>query len=189
VSRATLIVAAATLLGCVARADARALAPRQTPFAFAYPDGPYGFHAGEVYPPLLTMRSLYDPRGDRGVSAIVLVVSSPTALEATKAIEPLARQVASERGLRHVLALFDHATQQPLDHVALAPYAARVKDVIGATPDDVAPGLVIEPTRFVIDPRTMKIVTVAEGIATSTCDPDAEALLRENGAVPGSCDG
>ncbi|MGZ3424370.1 MAG: hypothetical protein ACXWUG_11830 [Polyangiales bacterium] len=186
--RAVIVLVAATLLGCVAGTDARGAASPAEVRSDPYPEGPYGFRAGETYPPLLSLRRHFDPKGDRGVRAIVLVVSSPTAFEAMHAREPLERQ--STRGTHHLLALFDHATQEPLEHQALDAFSARQKpsyEVFSAAPNDVAPGLVVHPTRFVIDPRTMKIVTVAEGIPLAGCDPDAEPLLRENGAPPAAC--
>jgi hypothetical protein len=176
------------MLGCVARADAVTIASPSMQ-SEPYPEGPYGFREGEVYPPLLSLRKQYDPKGERGVRAIVLVVSSPTAFEAMHAREPLEKQ--STRGSRHLLALFDHSTQAPLSPSALSAFLAMQKpsfETFAASPDDVAPGLVVHPTRFVIDPRTMKIVANAEGIPLSSCDPDAEPLLRENGAPSAACD-
>jgi hypothetical protein len=183
----TLVVA--SLLGCVARADAQMPPASAADAREPYPEGPYGFREGEIYPPLLSLRRQFDPKGERGVRAIVLVVSSPTAFEAMHARDPLEKQ--SSRA-RHILALFDHTTQAPLAPQALAAFVAHEKpgyEVFSASPDDVAPGLVVHPTRFVIDPRTMKIVAIAEGIPLSACDPDAEPLLRENGASPADCDG
>jgi hypothetical protein len=182
-----LALIAASMLGCVARADAVTIAS-PTVDREPYPEGPYGFREGEIYPPLLSLRRQYDPKGDRGVRAIVLVVSSPTAFEVMHAKEPLEKQ--STRGSRHLLALFDHTTQAPLSASALNAFVAREKlsfETFAAAPDDVAPGLVVHPTRFVIDPRTMKIVSIAEGIPLSSCDPDAEPLLRENGAPAADC--
>lgn len=185
--RGWLALLAVSMFGCVARADAVTIASPSTENA-PYPEGPYGFREGEIYPPLLSLRNQYDPKGDRGVRAIVLVVSSPTAFEAMHAGEPMGKQ--STRGSRHLLALFDHTTQAPLSASALSAFVAREKpsfETFAAAPDDVAPGLVVHPTRFIIDPRTMKIVTVAEGIPLSSCDPDAEPLLHENGAPSADC--
>jgi hypothetical protein len=181
VTRFPSVLLAASLLGCVAVVQAKTA--NAVP-ELAYPSGPYGYGEGQIYPPLASVRELYDPTGERGVRAVVVVASSATVLEAM----PQAKLAGDpRRGLREVVGLFDHASLESASPPTLARLRAR-GDVFAASLADVAPGVVVYPTRFVIDPRTMKIVSISEGVPLDTCDPAVDPLLEKNGGAR-TCDG
>lgn len=174
-----------------------------------YPEGPYGLLRGNVFPNLKlsgyrdgivgkeagewtehSMQDYYDPTGERGVHAILFVVSAewcnPCRIEA-KELPRFYTDQYKPRGAKFISALYEDSKGNPADQLTVDRWVSAfdINFDIVADPDaeSIAPGSSI-PLNYIIDPRTMKIYRINTGAVGSeaTRIDGLRILLDYNGA-------
>jgi hypothetical protein len=182
--------------GTVPTEDTTPVEEDTTP-ALEYPPAPYGLKVGNIFPNFafkgykqgvgewtdMTMLDHYDPDGSRGVTGIYFVVTAqwcpPCNTEADHL--PLWWTTSyKDRGARVLSAVIEDSTHKPATQLTVDQWVKRHKinfDIMLDSASDSLPkvGTVGLPYNYLIDPRTMKVVRIIQGIdpAVSTgCTSD-----------------
>jgi hypothetical protein len=175
--------------------------PIEEPKALAYPEGPYGKAAGDVFPDVtfdgyrdgtgewtaLHMLDYFDPNGDKGIRAVYVVVAAQWCgvCQQEAARLPKTYPAWKERGARFLMVLGQDNTNKPATQLTVDAWQMRFKlpfDV-GADPklSFLPIGATGFPTCYVIDPRTMKVVKMLPGITSDGSIPGLDTVLKRNG--------
>jgi hypothetical protein len=167
--------------------------------ALTYPEGPYGLKVTNIFPNLtlpgykdaqgdwidtMSMLDYYDPDGSRGITGIYFVVGAqwcpPCNTEADHL--PLWWTTSyKDRGARFVTAIIEDSTHKPATQLTVDSWIKKhhinfdiwLDSTSSALPKTGSVGL---PFNYLIDPRTMKIVKIIQGIdpaITTPCTSDA----------------
>lgn len=172
-----------------------------------YPARPYGLKQGEVFPRVkfkgyragssnwegIDIAEYYDPDGSKGINAILYVVSAEwcnPCREETKELPKLLDCQYKSRGAKFIQALVEDKDGDYASQPTLERWIKQFKLNYNLVLDDEhitwAKGAGI-PLNFFIDPRTMKIVRIKEGVSTSGSSiPGLHTLLDSNQAPPAS---
>lgn len=175
--------------------------PEPEPAPLAYPDAPHGKVQGAVFPNVefegyrdgvgewtkLSMLDYFDPTGEKGITAIYIVVAAQWCGVCQQEAARLPRSYPSlkERGARVLMVLGQDTGSKPATQSTVDAWQTRFKlpfDV-GADPEleFLPPGATGFPTCYVVDPRTMKITRVLPGITADGSIPGLDALIKRNG--------
>lgn len=171
-----------------------------------YPEGPYGFAKGDVFPPLnlkgrhgsdptdvrISLLDDYDPDGSRGITGIVVGVEAQWCGPCNIWVEDLVRWWPAYRS--HGARFLDLVWQQENGTLGTAMTADQwiakhhipfdvaffpsASDVTAAF--GMASGSI--PTTYVIDPRTMRIFAIIVGVidrGAIACTTDAECCTGD----------
>ncbi len=183
-------------------ADASVVDPPDTaPPPCPYPSGPYGIGQGKIVSPdltwdgyvkgssaitTLTARDIFDCDGKKGINAILMDESAtwcgPCQQEAADL--PTAMQTWSAQGVMIVTLMVENIQHKPADTSTALQWRNQFKlsalaNVMADPSFSFAPmGPVGLPTNLLVDPRTMKIISVIEGYGGM--DPAVSKLAIKN---------
>ena len=175
------------------------------PAALEYPPGPYGLQLRNVFPNLklngyrggvgewveITMLDYYDPDGTRGVTGIQLDVEAPWCGPSNTLGDWLPKWWSTgyeSRGARFISTIYDSTTSrsggdgwEPTTQATIDQWIKKHHtnfDILADWTKTSLPttGSVGIPHQYTIDPRTMKIVKIADGIdpGNQPCTTDAD---------------
>jgi hypothetical protein len=176
----------------------------------SYPEGPYGLEKDNVFPNAkfmgyregvngtkewteLAMQDYYDPTGERGVYAILVVVSAEwcgPCKEEAKDLPGFYTNLYKPRGARFLSAMIENSKGAPADQAVVDRWMNTYKANydIGADPDGQVmltkgdPNWSI-PRNYIINPRDMRIARVNRGVnPDATNIPGLKVMLDYNGA-------
>lgn len=175
-----------------------------------YPDPPYGFKVNQTVPPLtfrgkrdgspdwvenMSLADYYDPDGSRGFSALYIEVSAVWCVWCRYEAKELpgwylnAPNDYQKRGSKFLTALIQDGASPPgpstpddvdsWQKLYKVPFDMALDDG-GQMFPPWARGL---PLNFVVDPRTMKVYRIIDGVTPDATNlPQLDALLKRNGA-------
>lgn len=175
-----------------------------------YPEGPYGLNLNNIFPNVtlngyrdgkagslewteLKMIDYYDPTGERGVNAILVIVSAEwcgPCKEEAKDLPGFYTNTYKPRGAKFLTAMIENASGKPADQAVVDRWmktyntnfdiAADPEGSVMLPKTDPKWGI---PRNYIVDPRTMKIVRVNSGVnPDATTIPGLKVLLDANGA-------
>lgn len=178
-----------------------------------YPDGPYGLNKDLIFPNLtlsgyrdgkdgtmewseLSMLDYFDPTGERGINAILVVVSAEwcgPCKEEAKDLPGFYTNQYKPRGAKFLTAMIENSKGLPADKAVvdrwLKAYSINfdiVADPDGATmlpKSDPKWGV---PRNYIVNPRNMQVIRVNSGVNPDAVNiPGLKLLLDYNGAPPG----
>jgi hypothetical protein len=169
----------------------------------AYPDGPYAKTKGKTYPdvPLagyhegkgewtsISMSDYFDSDGSKGVNAIyVLIVAQwcSVCMQEAAQLPALYDERWKGRGAKFVMAMAqDRSGKSPtkatVDQWKAAYPQIDFELVLDAKASTLPPSYTGFPTALLIDPRTMRVLDVFNGVTSDGSIPGLEALLTRNG--------
>jgi peroxiredoxin len=170
-----------------------------------YPEGPYGIHVGQTFPDFalegyrdgkgawttLRLRDLYDPTGEKGLTAIYLSLGAAWCPGCQAEANSLPAKYPSYRkkGARFFSVLLQAADHSPATQTTVDQWLARYPidyDIAADGDFSVFPagssGSIGLPYDMAIDPRTMKITYVKSGplFLGSAGFPGVDELVAKN---------
>ncbi len=167
-----------------------------------WPSGPYGVAEGGTVPEgfswdgypeqasspgKIAIKDYFDPDGKKGIDALLIVTSQFNCGPCYEEAQALEGQVASWKQQGYDIRVLTLIIDDPNDGEANIGAAATWKDMFGLTNVAVAadpgyafvPGSSVgTPQETVVDPRTMKVVSVIEGY--SGAYPELEGIAAKN---------
>jgi hypothetical protein len=171
------------------------------PAACTYPAGPYGVDQGSTLAPTLSWQGyaagssavstlhasdLFDCDGTKGINAIVLDESATYCPACQAEAQDLEAQMMStwrSEGVAFVTLMAADANENPATlQTALDWRTTYGLQEVGVYADPAfllySPMITGIPANYLVDPRTMKILTVSEGYTGP--DPDVDQLAKKN---------
>jgi hypothetical protein len=169
--------------------------------ACTYPAGPYGTAVGDVLPKTLSWKGfaagatattsigaadLFDCDGSKGVNAVVLDVSAswcPSCQEEAPSVETQIEGAWGADGVRILTLLVEDENRGPASTQTARDWIdafGLAKLEVVADPGDTFSVHAL-PTNILVDPRTMKIVSIQEGYDDTDQSPDT--LAKSNAKV------
>lgn len=175
-----------------------------------YPEGPYGLNKDNIFPNAklsgyrdgvdgtrewteMSMQDYYDPTGERGVYAILVVVSAEwcgPCKEEAKDLPGFYTNIYKPRGAKFLTSMIEDKAGKPATQAVVDRWltAYKANFDIAADPE----GLVMLPKsdpkwsiprNYIINPRDMKIARVNSGVnPDATTIPGLKVMLDYNGA-------
>lgn len=178
-----------------------------------YPDGPYGLNLNNIFPNVklsgyrdgaagtmewteLSMQDYYDPTGERGIYAILVIVSAEwcgPCKEEAKDLPGFYTNIYQPRGARFLTAMIENASGKPADKAVVDRWVKTYKTNFDIAADPEGSTMLPKtdpkwgiPRNYIVDPRTMKIVRVNSGTNPDAVNiPGLKVLLDYNGAPTG----
>lgn len=172
-----------------------------------YPEGPYGLEKDNIFPPLewdgyrdgtgewtrIKMLDYYDPTGERGIHALLFIVSAewcPPCKEEAKDLPGFYTNIYQPRGAKFITAMIEDSKKQPATQAVVdrwvRTYSINFDIVAAPAAEEVLPASSGIPRNYIINTRNMQIVRVNQGVnPDATRVPGLTALLDYNGAPPG----
>jgi hypothetical protein len=173
-----------------------------------YPEGPYGLLRGNVFPPLkfkgykgglegknagewvdIEVQDYYDPTGERGIYALLLIVSAEwcgPCREEAKDLPGFYTTLYQPRGARFLSTMIQDSKRNPGDQPTVDRWVNLFKtnfDIVADPDSESIPEGSGIPRNYIINPRDMKINRVNEGVnPDATIIPGLNPMLDYNGA-------
>ncbi len=161
-----------------------------------YPEGPYGLEKGMVFPNAsfkgylggidakgrgewsdIKMIDYYDPTGERGIFALLVVVSAewcPPCREEAKDLPRFFTSLYQPRGARFLTTMIQDSKRNPADQPTVDRWTNQYQinfDIVADPDEQTIPAGSGIPRNYIINPRDMKIYRVNEGV-----NPDASIV-------------
>jgi len=177
-----------------------------------YPEGPYGLNKDQVFPNVklsgyrdgkdgtmewteLSMQDYYDPTGERGVYAILVIVSAEwcgPCKEEAKDLPGFYTNIYKPRGAKFLTAMIENASGKPADKAVVDRWVKTYKSNFDIAADPEGATMLPKtdpkwgiPRNYIVNPRDMKIVRVNSGTnPDATTIPGLKTMLDYNGAPP-----
>jgi hypothetical protein len=183
----------------LSRAEEQAASDPTSSGACTYPKGPYGLAKGDILPPNLswkgfapgattvstiTSASFFDCDGSKGINAFLIDVSAEWCPSCQEEANPLDANLAGKWGKDGVVAvtlMVEDNARAPATTETAREWIdgfGLTKNTVAADPDNTFSVSAL-PTNFLVDPRTMTIVSVVEGYDDTDNGPDTLALKNK----------
>ena len=206
----------ALLLGCASASSSSSAGPDAQEASVAwdepdtsppldYPAGPYGMKVGQTFADFeldgyrdgrtftrLRLRDLYDPLGEKGITAIYLSIGAgwcPSCRGEASSL-PAAYPRYREKGARFFSVLIEDASHKPASRSSLDAWISEYKtnyDLVAdpsfaSIPNASSGGSIALPYDMAIDPRTMRVTYVKSGPIFLGSDgmPGVDELIAKN---------
>jgi hypothetical protein len=170
--------------------------PKDTTPPLTYPDGPYDLKKGAIFPNAtlpgyrdgkgewveISMLDYYDPDGSRGITGLQIDVECQWCPPSNTLADEMAHWFPlgyEPRGGRLLTVLTEDITHKPATRTTIDQWIAKHHtdyDIILDDKSTLLPktGSVGLPYRYTIDPRTMRIVAIMQGIDPGITTPCAK---------------
>lgn len=169
-----------------------------------YPDGPYGLKLGDTYPDFtfpgyrggtgdwttVSLHDDYDPDGSRGITGVFVTIGSPWCGPCVTLAKYAQRWFVDDyapRGAKFLHVLLEDKSNMPADRAAADAWvkAFGLTCDVGIDPRVTSMAKVGKiPHNLVIDPRTMRVVRVWDGINPNDfteCTDDVPCCTKSSG--------
>lgn len=170
-----------------------------------YPAGPYGMKVGQTFAEFelegyrdgvewtrIKLRDLYDPRGEKGITAIYLTIGASwcPSCQGEANLLPSKYPAYKAKGARFFSVLVQDASRRPASRTTLDSWIERYKinfDIVAdptfaSIPNAASGGSIGLPYDMAIDPRTMRVTYVKSGpfILGTAGMPGVDELIAQN---------